>query len=276
MADTHIHSQSEARVIADLARQAGVATHLKVDREVHLVALPEGWRFETMPAKPVPDYIARDSKVIDRQSFIDYCVRWTNPNSEYYVSESTRTVLCKVDASQAPDWNPSFEDHKVTLTMRFGREFEKWHAIHNKWLSQVELSEHLEERHRDIIKPDDQPKAPTGLEMYQVAREFRLSRHMTFGSAIDLTSGEIELKYKQANQAEQTVSFPEQFFLGIPIIRGGEPFQIRLRARYRASEGELKLSVSIMDLEKTIEDAIALEVAQIRAAFPVNLFVNIP
>ncbi len=256
---------TEASSIAELAREAKLQTHVIPDRNNHCITLPPGWHLEEITHMEVPRTVARDTRLGDTASFIAYCRKWSDSLSEFYADPHERVVECIIDADTKEF--PSYQDHKVRFPLSYSREFMAWLALDGRYVDQLELAEHLEDRHRDVVVPDDDPTAPSGLDMFQIAREFRLVRNSTFGQAHDLTTGEATFEFETRNDQKKSVDFPEHFYLGLPIFRGGQPYQLKVRARYRVNDSKLVLGYQIVDKDAAIEEAFNLELETIKATF---------
>ncbi len=84
-----------------------------------------------------------------------------------------------------------------------------------------------------------------GLKLAGPQRLMELSRGLTVHvnsrmvDSVNLSSGEVQFSYSDEHKGEagQPLNVPGGFVLALPVFRGGDPFQVPVRLRYRTKDG---------------------------------------
>lgn len=140
---------------------------------------------------------------------------------------------------------PGWGDFRVSIEFRPTPQWVKWKAIDGKMLSQVSFAEFVEDNLEDIAEP-------AGSVMLEIATYLEAVRTVNFRSGIRLTSGAIQFRHDQDDQAKvgaNTLDVPETIVLGIAPIFGLPSYRVPARFRYRIQDGKLTLGVKLQRTE---------------------------
>ncbi|PID44063.1 MAG: hypothetical protein CSB48_02785 [Proteobacteria bacterium] len=147
------------------------------------------------------------------------------------------------ESEDAPGWC----QHRVEYKCPLSRQWQRWNEVNQKYLSQTQFAEFIEDNIADIVHPD-------GQELMEMVLQFQQIQKAVFGSSHRLQSGEFSIQYSQENQ-KGTFELPETITLGIPVFHNGEKYEVKAKLRYRIKEGELKLMLALKESERITEDA---------------------
>ncbi|OZE88060.1 hypothetical protein CH304_00375 [Rhodococcus sp. 15-649-1-2] len=133
-------------------------------------------------------------------------------------------------------------DHRITLHLTTSPEWEHWKKLNNQLVTQVAFAEHIEDGLTAIVSP---PAA----DLMELAQTFQAHREVQFESGQRLSSGDVKFRYHEETKAgagqKGELEVPEKFDLRLPVYRGGAPFPITARLRYRISQNGLGLGYKL-------------------------------
>lgn len=206
---------------------------------------------------------------------------------------------------------PRFGIHRARYAFPLSDEWKAWTAQDGKPMTQAAFAEFLEDRLGDVLAP------PTEEEVAEAARAALDARteaggmgaanmmelaHMLGGrfaspaklldlsrglavhnaekakSAVNLSSGEVQIQYEAAHQAEGggPIQVPNLFMIGVPVFRAGAPYRIAVRLRYRLRDGTVSWHYQLYRLDLVFDHAFreAADEARMRTGLP--LFFGTP
>jgi uncharacterized protein YfdQ (DUF2303 family) len=203
----------------------------------------------------------------DLQSFIEYVNEYQRPGAHIFARTTPteiflRAVLSYTDKDGGnPDGVPVDTRREATLAHFAALESQQlkaWRSKDGVSMSQVEMSECLDARSRDIAEP----AAADVLEMIQ---NFESKRDVHFKSTMRLTDGSISVAFEDKEKSTKSqLEFPSELTLGLPIFRHMEPLAVKAKMRYRVNDGTLRLSYLLQDLEQIFDEQIRAAVDSVR------------
>lgn len=216
--------------------------------------------------------------VADAPSFLKAVEHYAGTPRVVHFSVSSLTVRCILNHSRGtePDWH----DSKVEWKLEHDRFLKLWLDKENKWLSQTDLMEFLEERLEDVVQNPKPTKnaltGPSQSELMSVISDLRLTSEATFTSRKDLHNG--NYVYESSKQDKPTVEVPSMFYLGLPFFDGaGDGFIFPIKLRYRIKEGKLNFGLLFHNFDKIQKTAWEGVQAAITVGLPPDVpFLNIP
>lgn len=244
MSDEHENIAETVSYLAQLASEPFTPG----DSDIPLLALPVGSKVESLEQYlPIPSRVKRDFTAGSEESFIHYVDRWKGPHSAIFADGKNRKVVAILD-EHVDAGAPSWCSHKATYPCLFSRQWRAWAERDGKEANQGAFLEFVEDHLDDF-------KSPGPMEMLQIIAEFRVVRRQSFGSSQVLSSGEVDFTYSNLNNTEESIKVPEIFEIGIPVFERGPRYKVKVRLRYRITEGKLSLWYQIIDPDRYIEDA---------------------
>lgn len=185
------------------------------------------------------------------ESFIAHVNRHKNGDSALFAwDKGDKVSLRCVFDYHALDGQPRFGVHRSAYEFPFSDEWLAWTGANGKVMSQAEFAEFIEARVVDMLDPsvagNSQKKlAETiGCWFATPARMLELSRGLVVHvngrvrQQVSLGSGETQFNFATEHTDEKgaPLKVPGALLLGIPVFRGGAPYQVAARLRYRAKE----------------------------------------
>ena len=165
-----------------------------------------------------------------------------------------------------------WSDYRARIEFRPTPQWVKWKKLDGQMLPQVVFAEFIEDNIEDIADP-------AGATMLEIATYLEAVRTVNFKSGIRLTSGAIQLRHEQDDQAKvgaSTLDVPETFKLGIAPIFGLPSYSVPARFRYRISEGKLTLGFKLQRVESMMAQIVEDVIAKIERGANVSVMDGLP
>lgn len=195
------------------------------------------------------------------QSFIDYYNHYATQDSAIFIDEINNQFVAIIDyhALEYPNW----KKHWSLFDMKQTPEWDAWRANNKKQMTQEQFAEFIESNLLEII-------TPPGADMLEIARSIQAATSVKFSRSIRLDNGQVQLQYNEvidgtAGAAGQ-LKIPEKFTIGLRLFRGGEPYQLDARLRYRIKEGNLSLWYELIRPQTVIDANVNDTTAKIEQA----------
>lgn len=193
-----------------------------------------------------PAHKTGTARLHDAASFVAYVDKHQLPETETYADVTNLTVTTVINAHQATtdghELTAGWGDHRATLTLQRTPAWKEWLANDRALLDQVAFAEHIEEHLGDIVDP---PAA----DLLEIAQTFNAKRDVTFESSTRLSTGAVQVEYRESDTTSAgkkgRLQFPERITLGLRIFEGEEPRLVAARLRYRLTGGTLRLGYLI-------------------------------
>ncbi len=242
--------------LVDLGRDTGDPKIIE-HGNIPFAVIPSGSKIESLEKfifnehADAPERIKADVKVLDPESFCEYCNRFADSGSRLFAYEPEIKVIGVLDYHQADVRSPRWCQHKITLTLRQSEQWKVWSAANNKKFAQMEFAEFLEQNSIDIVDP-----APAS--MMEIARDLQATTEVDFGAGVRTQDGQIKFKYTETTKATVgggQLAVPEQFIVNLPVFVGGQPIQMQALLRFRVKENKLVIWYTLVRPEEVMRRA---------------------
>lgn len=162
--------------------------------------------------------------------------------------------------------SPRFGTHRAEFVPELSEPWRIWTGIEGKAMDQATFAAFIEDRISDVVLIDGPHIKETAelLEarvggpssLLKLSRGLQVSVNQTVANAITLSTGEVKVNFAETHTDEGApITTPNLFFLGIPIFRGAEQYQVPVRLRYRLAGGKLSWSFILYRADKIFDDA---------------------
>ncbi len=163
-----------------------------------------------------------------------------------------------------------YRDHRAHYAFPLSEEWQAWaRASGDKWLSQADFAELLEARILDVLDPAALPMqsketaAKLGLSLATQAALMTCAKGISINASTSVTqtanlsTGEVELTFAEKHEGKggAHVVVPSAFALGLPVFRGGAPYVVLARLRYRLNGGQITWGVRLHRADLSFRDA---------------------
>lgn len=232
--------------------------------DVRVAVLADGvdsWRTEIIDTEQYRPHRRRKAgkyAVRDVPSFIEYVKRHSTAATVAWADTEggLRCVLnghepaltAEIDELDEPvdHSRAGWEDHVVTLQRQRTRGFAAWMAHNEKWLTQQQFAEFLEQRLGEIHEP-------AGAALLEVAEFFQAHTSINVVSARKLSNGQVQMQYteeiKESGGANGDTKVPTEFTLVLRPYMDSHPreegqpdtdqFVTSARLYYRLQQGKV-------------------------------------
>lgn len=213
------------------------------------VVVPTGYNVKSLASLfPTPARRKGKTFLSDAPSFI----RFVN---EEQLSEAASTRV--FGTKSPPQFTAVFNDvgrgdHVAMYSCPLSREWGVWTGKNKMSMGQTAFAEFIEDNRLDIIDPST-------ADMLEVAQNISATTAGKFSSKINRVNGGVEFGFSEDTQAtvgEGRLKVPELFKIAIPVLDGGEKWELTARLRYRIKDGNLALYYDLDSLQRTFELAI--------------------
>lgn len=232
----------------------------------HFVMVPKDFKREDITeavekAQPVPTRKRGTVALKDVASFLAYCQHQGCADTGYiYADPDARTMTAVFNDHRNVD-DGGWRDHRATLKAEYTPEFERWLRNSAQHKNQSEFSDFIEDNFADLAGDDAQL-------LLNVATTIQAKTDINFSSAKWLESGQVQLTYNEVINATAGANgaliIPKSFSLGLKLFKNGAGYLIKARLKYRLGQGGVKFWYELDRPEKSVEDAFAGYVDQVR------------
>ena len=231
----------------DAALKAGAATgepKQAGNQPGTYAVVPEGYKVESLQhLQLAPAIIHEKRQLADLTSFLSYVERFGDNETTVYADPESSRLVAILDHPGAG--NPRWEIHKANYDCPLSRSWLAWTKRDSDWMPQDEFAEHIENNLPDILVPSEHQNAPSGADMLEIARTLQAKREANFRSGVRLENGDFQISYQEETQGSAGMNgqleIPEAFYLGLPVYKNGDHYQVKARLRYRIREGVLRM-----------------------------------
>lgn len=167
-------------------------------------------------------------------------------------SPSAPALLAVYDYHEGGDDSPRFGEHRARYAFPLSEEWVAWMAAagQDRWLPQREFAELLEARIVEVLEPTKlgvitkELSEKLGLTLanqaalLSAAKGLSVRVNLNITNAVTTSSGETELVFETKHEAKNggPLTVPNAFAIGIPVFRGGTPYALLARLRYRVTD----------------------------------------
>ena len=241
MSETNIQNSTPVEVAKPFAMSIEGVPHIAVPKDFVVRTADELLR------NPPRD--ARTVRVIDADSFKSYLDIHKTTRAAVHVNYKWPDVDSVVT---------SWRDHQVKLDPLLSKDFVEWRDIDGKSLSQVELCRFLDRHLSNIVRPEDQPKAPTSSEVLTFVSNLSDVKKVEFKKSVNLDNGRVQLTYNEldADGGTANISVPRDFWVQLrPIVGREDRYNVLATMRYRIVDStKLVFTIELRDLDILLEE----------------------
>lgn len=193
--------------------------------------LPPGHKLQLLPELQARPFRVREEvRVAEMKDFKAYLQRYAKPeNSVVFVNSAGARARAVLDYHQS-NGLPGWREWVCCWDMPISEEWAAWKSTADKWYSQRAMADFLEDRADDINAPDH-------AVVLEAVRKFRASSSKQFEQALDEHTGDLKLLIQSETRAAAGVlEFPRELRLAIPVLRGGDTWDVPVALRFRIEE----------------------------------------
>lgn len=232
--------KNEAQTVYDLAM---AAASLSPEGVGCFLPLPEGFSAHSLEdLQATPNRMRGDVTFRDTQSLAAYLARFEKPHSVAFSNPASAQIEVEIDHHDHAGDTPGFSEHRAHFHAQYGTRYKAWRDISGRAMSQLEAGVFLEDHALSVKEPD----AATVMDMVM---QFDALKKVTFKQSTRLHDGQREFQYTEENEARGNVRLPEEIILLVAVYEGQEPDRIRVKVRYRITDGKLRFQFDIHDRE---------------------------
>lgn len=182
-------------------------------------------------------------------------------------SEEMRCVLNYNHNDAAERALHGWGDSYAAFSLRHTREWEEWEGHSGKAMGQEDFCDFIEDNMECI-------EEPSGADVLEMVRDFRMLTKVEYGSSFRSRDGQIGLTYKESDGgATQDMTLPEVIKLRLAVIKGAEEdttyfVKARLRTRIDKETHKLSLRYELVRPDVPKDNALRDIAAIVRGRFP--------
>lgn len=256
---------TEASAVARIVREADLTTPIEEGPGWYSLAVPPGWRVETVDISehlPEPARSAGVINVYDAHSFLSAVQQRTLDGRPpiAYADEGRLALVALLDDDHGD--SPGWREYRVQLALRPTPEWSAWKNHNDKPMGQEPFAFFVEEHAREF-------RQPTAADMLELASTIEGTKSAQFKAGVRLKDGGRQAVWAEtiAATAGQTgqLTIPDRFLIAVRPFIGSAPFEVEAWLRFRISDGRLQLSYKL-DRPDLIEKAVFDDTVAVVAA----------
>lgn len=229
-----------------------------VPEQVLVAVLPAGLTLQSVKPlfdayRAAPERRIGTAKLDELDSFIAHVKRFADEDSAIFADQNDEapklTAVLDYHRKDA-EGDPRFGQHRAEYAFPLSDEWEKWTEKNGAQMSQADFAEFVEARIADAIDPANAGEGARvletklGISYASPARLLELSRGLTISvgrrvqQVVNTGTGEAKIAFAEDHTDPTSgapLKVPGGFVIGIPVFRGGAPYEIPVRLRYRAA-----------------------------------------
>lgn len=259
-----MNETSDSKPIIDAIERLSV--HHPIDGVSDAIVVPKaGGGREVVDLRPMLDARADSpprakgtSAHTTLDSIIAHAKRQKLPQSVLFASDNPERprlmVVYNYDYASVPEEGDEpigtgWRDHRASYDFQLSEEWSAWTKVAHEdaWLPQAAFAELLEARVLDVLDPasvDPGTKAiadklgltlATPAALLSAAKSIAINAARSVTQAVNLSTGETEVQFAETHVGKGGTSavVPSAFALKLPVFRGGAPYVVLARLRYR-------------------------------------------
>lgn len=217
-----------------------------------IAVVPEGFELKSLEQFESSPYRVKECASLQSlDSFLKYCEAHKEPQSVIFFDEKALQAVVFIDYHNGNDL-PRWKDHKAIYSAELDDRWKEWNRFSSEGMSQIELAQFIERHVKDFT-------SPSGAEMLTMANNFQVNRKVTYGNAINLSTGEVEFEYSNTAGGKGKMTVPDHFQLGIPVFKNGDHYAVEAKLRYRLHDEKLVLMYELVNADDILRDAVSGE-----------------
>lgn len=224
------------------------------DKPVAIALGPNVKLTDIAPYLPLPVRVKAVQNFIELRSFTEYVNRFKTANTQIFASlgKSVSAIIDYHSEANVADWG----DHRAVYLLQPSADWLKWLEFNGKGMDQVEFSDFLEDQWASIETPDS-------ATLQEIILKFSATSNVKFDSAINRTSGAVNITYVDDTQIKGNLKLPDRLELAVQPFKTAKPVQMLARLRFRVQQGAVKFTYVLDRPDKVLEDAFERVVTEI-------------
>ena len=229
---------------------------------------------------PLLSYISQTPKFLDAASFSSYVKQFATPASRIFLdTEGTFRGVIDYHATPTPgtdrtdrtDTRANRLAHTALFSLESSPEWKRWAGLHDKWLTQEQAIELLEEQRADVVNPPavDIIAIASDLKAVESSEFVAKQTRSASGVAVVLTA-KVEGQHNGVS-----VSPPEELVLSIPVFRHGKAVTVSVALNWRGKPQQF-VKVRLLEVERLRDEAVAYERELVASASGIPVFLGRP
>lgn len=286
-----VSEQAETDALVKAALRFAETEIFELDAEAkpEVIVIPAGRTIKSL--KPFldeyrtrPERKAGTSELTTVASFVAQVNRSKDANTVIFadvVNRKEPKLLAVFDYNESgPIGAPRFGKHRALYRFPVSVEWAAWTGRPLENMGQVEFADFLENRIMDVLDPLTTGKtldafcSQLGIKLASPQRIMELSKGLTIHADhkviqnVNIGSGEMQLGFSEdhKDQTGAPLKIPGGFAIAIPVFRGGAPYQIPVRLRYKLKDGEVRWTLQPQRIDEVWDDAINESVSAVTTA----------
>lgn len=273
--------------VAELARVAAKPVELQPDTDYAITDADGEVRIE----HTAPEPLRRDRRTGARQienldSLIAFVEKHANSTgSEIFASKLDTKITAIIDGAEGNDFLAredrfGAETFRGILDLRTTHAWDQWTQLSGNLIGQQEFAEFIEDHVDDIV-------APAAGDVLEIAQSLQATNDVEFSSSNRLDSGETHVGYSETIKAKagqrgelvipRELTLALQPFEGVTELKGKvTKVAVTARFRYRLRDGQLRLGVKLIGIDRVLDQLWAQIVDELTARAGIPVFVGRP
>lgn len=282
--------ESNAQAIIDAVERLVQPTEIQLEDDEQgrprVIALPKGLELKSL--KPFEDERRerpeRRSGTAHHTTLASFCAavtRFSDPHSAIFADDNPKaprlTAVFDYHEANTRDENGKllvegdarFGQHRAVYAFPLSQEWLAWTRLPES-LSQRDFAEFLEEHVANVMDPERVGEGTRelaeqlGITIASPSQLLTLSRGLAVRveskvvQANNLSTGEMEIQYEETHKDRAgggPLKVPSGFVLSIPVFRGGAPYAIVARLRYRVQGAAITWRIMLHRADDALRDA---------------------
>lgn len=250
----------------------------------------------------------------DLQSLIDWSIRFKGETSALFAlpDMAAPKLTCVADYHAGGPIDPICATgdptarhchHKADYSFPLSDEWKAWMAISGIGLEKDDMGEFIEANAKDVMDPTpailksktdnkfkdwenrlittaNQIEGKFGQlhQLLQMSKQFQVHEKSNLTVSTNRDTGEAEVGFvsEHSDGNGKPLNIPNLIIITIPVFRGGAPYRMAVRFRYRKTGGNIKFILTPYNPEKSFEAAFKLAVEEAKEKTALPLFYGTP
>lgn len=212
-------------------------------------------------------------KLKDLDSLIAHCILQDRSGNGYLYADPDARKITAVFNDNRDALFAGWRDHRAQFQAEYTVEFDIWLRNNKQPKEQTAFAEFIEDNFADIAGPD-------ATRLLDIASTMQAKTSIDFKSSKRLADGQAQLSYVETIDAKAgaagELTIPKEFNLALRIFKNGGGYKLKARLKYRLGGGAVKFWYELDRPERSVEDAFAGYVAEVREKSGYTVLIGAP
>jgi uncharacterized protein YfdQ (DUF2303 family) len=250
------------------------------------------------PLRTAPVRRKGTARLTDLNSLIAHTNRFKDTDSLVFLDRGQGTtgvrgakLVAVLDYHRkGADAAPRFGEHRGEYAFPMSDEWVAWAGQDGKPMDQERFARWVEDRLADVAAPEqagDTAKAFAAMlacgfaspaKLLELSHGLEAHVGQRVKQHVRLATGEVSVHYIEEHQDAdgKPLKVPGAFLLGIPVFRGGDPYQLPVRLRYRVNQGAISWSYELHQPQRILDHALAEACAEVAERTGLDVLDGVP